>query len=215
LGEYLDGDRRAAEIGATILGKRIGVSPEEFSTRTKRAMEKGVGLEIVKKLILEEMGECDFEENSLWSYLVQDDTAYMDVDFDLEYPVVGIGAPVDAFLPQVAGRLGTEYLSVDHYEVGNAVGAVTTGVIGRVEMIVAKDHEEGHFVFITPAEREVSAIRDEEEAMEYGKKKAKRMAIEAVEEAGGEDVEIHVERERFLNNSGDIVVVGIGSPITG
>ena len=42
----------------------------------------------------------------------------------LMIPVVGIGAAARSLLPGVARRLGTEVVFPDHYEVGNALGAV-------------------------------------------------------------------------------------------
>ncbi|KXB07328.1 hypothetical protein AKJ52_00540 [candidate division MSBL1 archaeon SCGC-AAA382C18] len=213
LEEYSEGDLEAAEVGASVLGEKMGLSSIGFSKRIKQEMEKSVASEVIKKLILEEIDDCYFENNPLWEYLIREDKGTMDIKYFLDYPIVGIGAPVDAFLPQVADRLGTDYVDVNHYEVGNAVGAVASGVIAKVEIIISKDPEENNFIFITPDEREVSQIEDEEEAMKYCKDKAKKIAVEKVQKAGGEDIEVEIQRESFSGYRGRVLVIGIGYPI--
>ncbi len=54
----------------------------------------------------------------------------------IDVPIVGIGAPVRPFLDLLAGRVSCEIIVPEHHEVGNAVGAVCTGVLGRRELTV-------------------------------------------------------------------------------
>jgi len=54
----------------------------------------------------------------------------------LNKPLIGIGAPVSAYFPQVAAKFDTELLLPEHSEVGNAVGAVTGSVVESVEILL-------------------------------------------------------------------------------
>lgn len=56
---------------------------------------------------------------------------YLRCQIALKVPLVGIGAPVRAFLPQVARALGVTAIFPDHYEVANAVGTVVSSVMVR------------------------------------------------------------------------------------
>ena len=49
----------------------------------------------------------------------------------LRRPLVAIGAPVAAYLPQTAASLHTELVIPHHAEVANAVGAVSGSIIQR------------------------------------------------------------------------------------
>ena len=48
--------------------------------------------------------------------------------FKTDYPIIGIGAPVDIFIKDVAALLGTTAIIPEHYEAANALGAVIGSV---------------------------------------------------------------------------------------
>ncbi|MDW5563269.1 MAG: hydantoinase/oxoprolinase N-terminal domain-containing protein [Methanomassiliicoccus sp.] len=54
----------------------------------------------------------------------------------VEIPVVGIGAPVHSFLDLVTGWIDCPIIIPPHHEVGNAMGAVCTEVLGRMEVML-------------------------------------------------------------------------------
>ncbi len=55
-------------------------------------------------------------------------------------PIVGIGAPVAAWLPAVAEKFHTDLLLPPHYDVANAVGAAA-GKVMTVYRILVQNHE--------------------------------------------------------------------------
>jgi len=48
--------------------------------------------------------------------------------FHTTFPIVGIGAPIKVFLPDVAAALGTQAIVAEHYEVANALGAIVGSI---------------------------------------------------------------------------------------
>jgi N-methylhydantoinase A/oxoprolinase/acetone carboxylase beta subunit len=54
----------------------------------------------------------------------------------LNKPLIGIGAPVSAYFPQVAEKFDTELLLPEHSEVGNAVGAVTGSIVESIDILI-------------------------------------------------------------------------------
>ena len=55
---------------------------------------------------------------------------------DLKRPLVAIGAPVAAYMPEAARRLNTELVIPPHAEVANAVGAVSGSVVVRHRVLI-------------------------------------------------------------------------------
>jgi len=90
-------------------------------------------------------------------------------------PVVGIGAPIQAFLPGACRRLGTEPLIPKHADVANAVGAVASQV-AVFQTVRVRPGQFGGYVLFAPDGRE-----------EFGR-------LEAAQKAGRERVAELVRR---------------------
>jgi N-methylhydantoinase A/oxoprolinase/acetone carboxylase beta subunit len=62
--------------------------------------------------------------------------AYLDLNFRLRQPIIGIGAPAGLFLRPVAEALHTDLILPEHFEVANAVGAIAGTVMVSEEILV-------------------------------------------------------------------------------
>lgn len=81
----------------------------------------------------------------------------LSIDFTVAVPIVGIGAPVQNFLNLISRQVRSEIIIPQHHEVGNAVGAVSTEVYGRKDVIVRDETrcvngEESHYYHVTTEE---------------------------------------------------------------
>lgn len=72
-----------------------------------------------------------FFQNSLYQVHPLLETTYR-----LRIPIIGIGAPADIFLPDVADALHTDLILPEHHEVANAVGAVAGSVMVAEEILI-------------------------------------------------------------------------------
>jgi N-methylhydantoinase A/oxoprolinase/acetone carboxylase beta subunit len=112
----------------------------------------------------------------------------------LRRPIVAIGAPVAAYMPQVAERLHTELVIPPHAEVANAVGAVAGGVIQRVPVLIT--HLSGGSdtlrLFLPNGCHD---FLDLEEAVAHACQIMVPYAEGLARQAGAEHVEVQVERE--------------------
>lgn len=91
--------------------------------------------------------------------------------FTIALPIVGIGAPVRNFLDLIAERVCSEIIIPHDHDVGNAVGAVSTGVYGRKDVIVRSevkyvDGDEERFFHVT-TEEGMRVFRDKDEAVAF------------------------------------------------
>jgi N-methylhydantoinase A/oxoprolinase/acetone carboxylase beta subunit len=61
---------------------------------------------------------------------------HLETSIRLRHPIIGIGAPAEIFLKDVAAKLKTELVLPEHYQVANAVGAIAGSVMVEEETLV-------------------------------------------------------------------------------
>jgi N-methylhydantoinase A/oxoprolinase/acetone carboxylase beta subunit len=113
----------------------------------------------------------------------------------LDRPVIGVGAPVKAFLPEAAARLGTRLIIPEHAEVANAYGAITGRVVERAEVTIRPDKPDG-FLLIAMDER--CRFDTLAEAVAVGEEHCREAARRRTEERRGRLIEISVTKEELM-----------------
>jgi N-methylhydantoinase A/oxoprolinase/acetone carboxylase beta subunit len=112
----------------------------------------------------------------------------LDAKIRLALPLVAIGAPVQAYYPEVAARLGARLCIPEHAAVCNAVGAVA-GVVSETCDVLVNQTSFKVFRVHDPA-----GLRDYTEAdpaIEHAKRVSRELALAAAQRAGADDP--HVE----------------------
>jgi N-methylhydantoinase A/oxoprolinase/acetone carboxylase beta subunit len=112
----------------------------------------------------------------------------IDTRMRLATPLIAIGAPVRAYYPEIARRLGAQLVIPEHAAVCNAVGAVA-GVVSEVCDVLVNQPTFKVFRVHDPA-----GTRDYEEegkALEDARRVSRALALAAAERAGAQDP--HVE----------------------
>jgi N-methylhydantoinase A/oxoprolinase/acetone carboxylase beta subunit len=148
LGRFRQWDAEAARLGATLLAEQAGLKVEAFCEEIVRRFSAKVATELVSKVLEDEVGRPDWEteptaaallQRALAAGLARTGAPASDLDYTLTLrrPLVAIGAPVAAYLPQVAAALHTELVIPQHAEVANAVGAVSGGIIQRLQTLIS------------------------------------------------------------------------------
>lgn len=212
LGEYLAGNTEVPRAAAGVLGEKLGEEPVRFAQRVKEEFEREIAHEVIKKYVLAENPGVDFEDNALWSFCRDNESEDVDVNFSLKAPIIGIGAPAGSFLPQVADLLGTEFVRVENYSVGNAVGAIAGEVVRRFDVLVIEDAATDQFIVFLPDDREVIDVDDEDEAMENAREMAVAESKRLARESGGREVTVTVEEDEFKHGRGHVHVTAVGQP---
>ncbi len=119
LGELELGDKDMARQGAEILAEECGMGVEEFAQEVLARLGEKIEVAILDHILDEETGKT-----LSGFYPGYHKSPVLDLRFQVKLSLVGIGAAARFILPQVAERLGTEVVFPDHYEVGNALGAI-------------------------------------------------------------------------------------------
>ena len=120
--------------------------------------------------------------------------------FFLKVPIVGIGAPVKAFLPQVALALGTEVIFPPDFEVANAVGAAVGHVVirreGQIYPCVEGATVNGYYARVTNRQEKFQSYP---EALAYAKESLTRDIQEESQMAGGNHAKVEIEINPILD----------------
>ena len=103
------------------------------------------------------------------------------VDIRLNTPIVAVGAPVKAYYPEIGRRLGCEAVMPRHFEVANAVGAVTGMIIQSCEVLISRPDNGAYRVHLVDGLRELETWP---QALELAKNKASEQAQDNAVQAG-------------------------------
>jgi len=201
LGVYAPWDGEAARLGAELLAERIETSAEAFATRVREQVIDRLAEEIIAHIASDEEGNERLLEGTGTRFFLDRalhprHPSSLDVRCRLSLPLAAVGAPVRAYFPQVAERLGAELLISDYASVGNAIGAALGSVVKTVEVLVNANYDLAGiagYVVHTPEERR--SFADLAQALAYAEASGQRLAAEAAQRAGA--VEAVVEAERL------------------
>ncbi|HEY5658773.1 MAG TPA: hydantoinase/oxoprolinase family protein [Myxococcota bacterium] len=121
--------------------------------------------------------------------------------FQIERPLVAIGAPVATYYPAVAERLGVRLAIPQHAEVANAVGAASAGIMQLVSVLVSKPEKESYRVHLPDGVQDLGNL---EEAYALAERSAESLARQVAEQAGAVDVRVsrHRKEKIFHTNAG-------------
>lgn len=118
------GDRRPALQGAQVLAESLGLTPEDFCRLVLEKACSAIATTMLCALGNREVGPA------LAQFLHQSESSpLIDITVRVRPRILGIGAAAPFLLPDVARRLGTEVVFLEHYEVGNALGAALMDTI--------------------------------------------------------------------------------------
>ena len=217
LGRQTGWNREAAECGARIL------ATEERNTRAARKMQSAQELcerthdDVVKASCRVLLATALAHDPGLeapggrWGLLGErlvEETvagrrfsALVDGTLKLARPIVAIGAPVGAYYPEVARRLGAALEIPEHAAVCNAVGAVA-GVVSQTVDVVVNQPSFKLFRVHDPAGS--IDYTDSDEALVHARRVAAALALDAARRAGAADphVEVSVVEKRAHMEAG-------------
>jgi N-methylhydantoinase A/oxoprolinase/acetone carboxylase beta subunit len=136
---YAEYERAASEYAVSHQSNKMNMTESEFIGLAKEKVIDKLAEELLRKLFFEETGT--FQMDTIGLDLMRKSISRKGgLDYEcmirLNKPLIGIGAPVAAWFPQVAKKFETELLLPEHSEVGNAVGAVTGSVIESMEILL-------------------------------------------------------------------------------
>ncbi|MDA0525466.1 hydantoinase/oxoprolinase family protein [Methanococcoides alaskense] len=208
LGDYTRWDSKASRMGAELLGEYVGMDKDSFCSHVKEEVATNLSLSLVSFFA------DDVKKSDMKKILNKSDL----IAFKIKVPVVLIGAPVKAYLNELNNLLDAEIIIPDHYDVGNAVGALMGNVIHRVEVLVRSfDPGSGQYVVFSEVEREV--FDEYEAALDHARYLVENLVLEYMGKygLGMEKIQFDLKRHDIKSTGGmpletRLVGIGIGTP---
>ncbi len=200
-GTYKEYDTEASRKAVELLAKKAEMDMDTFIAKTKEAIVHKICRCIMDHIIRAETGKDELsksDEAMIEEVLCQ--RKEYDVGFRLKMPIVGIGAPVGAWLPKVAETLNTELILPENYDVGNAIGAISSSVTEVVELSVRaafQDFSDDPECTVYNGE-EAFDFSDKDEALEFAVEEATRIATARAIESGAAEVSIEKKIDQML-----------------
>jgi len=192
-------NRKAAELGTEMMAKRYKVNSEEFVEVVMEEIIYKLAAITLDRLLTEEGANFSLTAEESGNYLLKkvlagkkaSDNLQVTFSANLKHPMVAVGAPVDAYFPELAERLQAKLYLPDYADVANAVGTVSGKAVERATILI-KPGEGGGFIVHTPNQREFFMIFDE--AVDYACKAGKQYVYDQASETGAVNIETLIER---------------------
>ena len=175
----VDASKRALEIFSTMFGRPVDyVLQTALQAVTRRLYE-----EIIRR-------EVSWENRKLhelpeeWIFLLDkafcDDGKGLGIKLELRRPIVAIGAPAEALVPEVGKHLQAEIVVPEHADVANAVGAIGSEIVVREEMLICPGQMSNYVLHGTDERIEFTQLqRATDKAIELARSRVRIRAIEA------------------------------------
>ncbi|MFZ7120004.1 MAG: hydantoinase/oxoprolinase N-terminal domain-containing protein [Eubacteriaceae bacterium] len=199
-GDFNKFNSEAANLGAEYVSLCMGVTKEKLCDMVYDKVKETLYYNIVRMLLEDKYNA--YKKNGIdddlkkmicegWSVSNNDVSGgFLKLNFNIPATLVGVGAPIHIFLPDVAKALNTKYIIPDNASVANALGAVVGNISVTCDIDVKPHISKGYVVFGKTDNRHVDTIED---AIEIAKEEAKFSAKEeAIRRGASGDITVSV-----------------------
>lgn len=204
-GEISVWDVEASKLAVGLLARRFNKDMDTFLDEAQNKVVDELCYTCIQSLVNYEGGGFDLKEDPGAAYffdkqLHRAHDVYVNSSIAPAIPLVGIGAPIKAWLPRAAQRIGCRMFIPDNAEVANAIGSAVSRVIESVKILITPgDNNDG---FNLHSAYEMKFFEKLEDAAEYGKKFACDKALEIAHENDVGAIETTLNYEDVYAKSG-------------
>ena len=194
------------------MAHQIDVDIERIIEMVSEGVKERLHLAIVKLLLEDEDAELykggvsrqleslvteSFRRGRRALKFAESGTAFLRSDFSTPATLVGIGAPIHLFLPDVADALGAPYCIPENAAVANAVGAITGNVMAEETVLVRPRYSiAGITGYLAFSSMENRTFPEHDDAIAWAKSQATDLAGRSAVDRGAEDFEITLDVDR-------------------
>lgn len=220
-GQLLRWDADSAKRICALHARIAGIPVEQMVSTLMAQIIRRLALELMKRQLDEDTEADAIDDHEMGKVLLErmlgtPGKGYR-IRFQLQRPIIGIGAPIGHFLPAAAALLDTPAIVPEHADVANAIGAVTGKVVIRRSVWIRPDQHGGFLIDGLPdAERFIQFEKAEAHARKTLIERVKALARLAG--ACGAELEVQTAdqtartargEELFLERRLTAVLVGV------
>jgi len=194
-GSFVAWNRPAATMAVRILAAVSSISEDYLVSFLLREFERQLARNMLVRLLAEELETSFPNEDKVMERLIQrllGETGEKELKLELALikPLVAVGAPVQAYFPSLARRLGASLVIPEHREVANAVGAAVAPVVKEVEVLVRPARRS----FSVHSSRMRTEYASLSEAILAAEEMAQDEVVEFFRQLGIDNPEVRVEK---------------------
>lgn len=204
-GDFKEYDARASLLGAKFVANCADLSVDELCEKVYGEVKSKLYTNVVRILLqnrypaLEKTGLSAEMELLISQSFLDLKEGFVRFGFETPAALVGIGAPIHIFLPDVARALGTECVLPEYAGVANALGAVVGKVSAVCEIEVTPEiTPDGKTIYTVLGRKENRTFMSREEAEEAAAREAEACAAAEAKKRGAEDA-LHVQSRSIPN----------------
>ncbi len=190
-------DADASRWGAEILAAQLGLPVTDFCEQVVQTVSRQLAASIITKAITDNGATANWEKEPVARVLLESALDGMQAKqigckITLHRPIVAMGAPVEAYMPDAAAKLNTNLIIPRHAEVANAIGAVSGGVIQHHQIYIRPLN--AGLTFRLHLKKGSKDFIDLEQAVQHAREYMLPRAKKLAHQAGAEQVEIKMDR---------------------
>jgi hypothetical protein len=197
-------DRDAAEKALTLFARRrvgsgdqVAATPEELAQMIIDQLTEQTSLTLLESAFAEEdhdfgISGAELARHVLMQRALANHRGLLALDAGLNVDVVGLGASAPSYYPAVGERLHCRMILPQHAGVANAIGAVVGRVSMRRSGTVTSPAEGRYRVHLDTGPEDFT---EADAALTMLENLLSQEARQAAEDAGAEDIHIHVQRD--------------------
>ncbi len=198
LGHFDRWNSKASRLGAKLLADHIRLSPDILCQQITTEVSDRISTELISKILSDEGAKPAWAKEKSASALLNRGLGKvsgsdLDCRFTLRLPIAAVGAPVNAYFPDVAKKLHTKLVIPPHAYAANAVGAVVGGVVQELRVRIRP--LDGDKIFRLHLPDGIHDFHALEKAVEYAEKIMPKQLRELAQKVGAKQVEIQVDRK--------------------
>ncbi|MGQ9552997.1 MAG: hydantoinase/oxoprolinase N-terminal domain-containing protein [Anaerolineae bacterium] len=203
-GGFVAWDKEAAYLGATILGRLLGLSAEKTARAVLDEVEQSLVRAVVSVLSRGTVALTDCgNDDALLKMALGLTTTDLEVSLRSCLPIAGLGAPAGHFVYPSARRLNAEVHLPAHHDVANAVGAICGSVVAREAVqVIALYRPSGLEGYVLTGHFPTRQFQHREEALAEARLRAAALARRNAQAAGAAEVEVTVSVEEQEGTAG-------------
>lgn len=125
-----NGSYEGARAGIHAISEKLGMTEKQAAKAITNEIRIKVAEAVMTKMLDDEM--LNWQDKGSYMLLRRmlslNHTGNVQIKSNFKVPIIGLGAPSKFMMEDVGERLGTEVIFPDNYDVGNAVGAISSKI---------------------------------------------------------------------------------------
>jgi len=133
------GSYEGAEAGVHAIAEKLGMTNRQAAMMVFEEIKMKISEALLTKMLDDEMDGWQSEASTKLTRKMTSLKRGKPIDMlpKLRYPIIGVGAPAEALMADIGERFGTSVVFPEHFDVCNAVGAVTSKISESLTATVA------------------------------------------------------------------------------